>query len=589
MPEEPRIEKRSFDLGEEMVMVEGVEADEELLLARDLTSFFLKTFKAIRFYPPDNPALKGFKDQLFKKFQYFLNKYPSFILQIGEFTLSFKERILYENRDPKSSLAFLLYKDGLRELRFTMGLEEWEIQGLMEIIKRSEKINELEDDLVTLLWEKDFAHISYLATDEFLEDTPVLIPENVDQFRSKLLFKPLAYNVQVDLMDEEEVDVDPLRTQSFSQTATRDKTVYFLTPEEVDRLKAEVENEIDPTSVFNAADILFEILGWEREQEPFQAAASLLLKILDGMLTLGEFQRASDLLKRLYIMIKTYELKDWQTEIIQQLIESAGDEQRIGRIGRVLEREQRILLKDVNEYLTLLQQNSIKPLLQLLGELKNSKTRRVVCDALSEIGKNAIELFTPFIDDRRWYLVRNIVYILGRIGKEKALPYLQRAYNHEEVRVRREAIQAFGLIGGPKAISLLIKALVDKDSRIRATAAINLGRIGRNMGLAALLEVVQSKDFQKKESTEMKAFLDAIGMVGSNEALPALQQLLERKSFFGVAKKDEIRFGVANALAMIGTPEARALLEKGCQSKEESIRTACQQALRTFSEKEQSI
>src|SRR4030042_200415 len=121
VPEELHLEKKSLDLAEEMVMVEGMETDEELLLARDLTGFFLKTFKAIRFYPPDNPTIKGFRDQLLKKFQYFLNKYPSFILQVGEFALSFKDRVLYENRDPKSSLAFLLYKDGLRKRRFAKG------------------------------------------------------------------------------------------------------------------------------------------------------------------------------------------------------------------------------------------------------------------------------------------------------------------------------------------------------------------------------------------------------------------------------------------------------------------------------------
>jgi hypothetical protein len=589
MPEELHAEKKSLDLAEEMVPVQGMETDEELLLARDLTSFFLKTFKAIRFYPPDNPTIKGFRDQLFKKFQYFLNRYPSFFLQIGEFALSFKDRILYENRDPKSSLAFLLYKDGLRELRFVRGLEEWEVQGLMDVIRGSEHINEMEDDLVTLVWEKDFVHISYLATDEFLEDTPIFIPENVEQFRSKLIFKPLAYNVQVDLLDEEEPDLDRLLSRTVNEAPLRDRNVFSLTLEEMDRLRNEVGNEIDPTFVFNTADILFEILGLEHEKEPFQVTANLISKILDGLLTLGEFQKASDLLKRLYIMIKTYELKDWQVESIHRLIDNAGDEVRVERIGKVLERETGIRLEDVNDYLILLQQNSIKPLIKLLGELKNSKTRRVVCDALSEIGKNAIELFTPFLDDRRWYLVRNITYILGRIGKEKALPHLQKAFNHEELRVRREAVQALGLIGGPKAISLLIKALVDKDGRIRAMSAMNLGKMGRNIGLAALLEVVQSKDFQKKEPAEMKAFLDAVGMVGSNEALPVLQQMLERKSLFGMGKKDDVRFGAANALAMIGTPEARAVLEKGSASKEESIRNACQQASRTISVKEPSF
>jgi HEAT repeat protein len=237
-------------------------------------------------------------------------------------------------------------------------------------------------------------------------------------------------------------------------------------------------------------------------------------------------------------------------------------------------------LEEVNNFLVLLQRNSIQPLIKLLGELKNSKTRRVLCDSLSEIGKNAIEIIVPFIDDKRWYLVRNIAYILGRIGKEQAFPYMQKLFNHYEIRVRREAIQALGLIGGPKAVGLLIRGLTDIDARIRAMAAINLGKIGKTSGLASLLELVESKDFPKKAPTEMKAFFDAIGMIGSNEAIPVLQEILERKSLFGRGKPDEMRNGAANALAMIGNAEAKAILEAGRNSKDESIRNACAQAMR---------
>ena len=138
MPEEVVREKKVLDLSVEMPIIEGVETDEELLLARDLTSAFIKAIKAFRFYPPDNPTLKGFRDQLLKKFQFFLNKYQSFVIQVGEYDLSFKGKILYENRDVKASLAFLLYKDGLREIRFMKGLEEWEVQGIIDILKQTE-------------------------------------------------------------------------------------------------------------------------------------------------------------------------------------------------------------------------------------------------------------------------------------------------------------------------------------------------------------------------------------------------------------------------------------------------------------------
>jgi hypothetical protein len=459
------------------------------------------------------------------------------------------------------------------------------VQGIIDVIKQSDTINQLEDDMVTLMWEKNFEHVRYLATDEFLEETPVAIPDNVDQFRKNLVFKPLAHHVEVDLAEEgsEEVaNLNKILSKLGEEPApfTSDRSTYFLTSEEVEKLKKDVEAELDPIFVFTVMDILFEILAMEKELDPYQDAVNGLIKILDAFLTLGKFTKATELLKRVNSILTTYDLRDWQIESIRKIIVEAGEGGRIERIGRVLEREE-VRLEDVNAYLLLLQKNSVSPLIKLLGELKNSKTRRMLCDALSVIGKDAIELITPFIDDRRWYLVRNITYILGRIGKEQSFPYILKAFNHEEKRVRREAIQALGLIGGPKAVGVLVRALTDDDVRIRCMAAINLGKVGKEIGLISLLEVVQTKDFYKREPVEVKSFFNAIGMVGSNEALPVLQQLLERKGWFARGKTDEIRIGAANAIAMIGTPEAKAILEVGEDSKDESIREACQQALKS--------
>jgi HEAT repeat protein len=113
-------------------------------------------------------------------------------------------------------------------------------------------------------------------------------------------------------------------------------------------------------------------------------------------------------------------------------------------------------------------------------------------------------------------------------------------------------------------------------------AALNLGKVGKKAALGPLLETVQSKDFQKREPAETRAFFDAIGMVGSSqESILALRQLLERKSWFARGKTDEIRIGAAQALAMIGTPEAISILESGKDSRDESIRNACLQALKS--------
>ncbi len=580
MPQETSKELKSPDLSEGLISIDAAETDEELLLGRDLLAALIKTIKAFHVYPPDNPALKSFNEQLHKKLQLFLKKYHLFAVEIGEHTFSFKGKALYQNTDVRTSLAYLFYKDGLRELRFLEGVEDREIYGLIDLIRQSEHINQLEDDLVTLLWERDFSHIGYLATDEFLDETPILIPETVGEFRQNVVSGPPDHEVEIDRLGEIP-GAGGLLSKVIEGQGMLNRSVYALDADEVERLRSEVAAEVSPGFVFSVIDILFEILAMEKQAEPFQAAVGVLDKALDAFLTLAEFEKASDLLKRFYIMLKTYKFKDWQADMIRKLIIGAGNERRIELIGRAMEKEEGIRLEDVNGYLVLLQRNSIKPLINLLGNLKDSKTRRVLCDTLAQIGKNVGEMFVPFIDDGRWYVVRNIVYILGRIGEEQSLPHIEKIMSHVEPRVRREAAQAFGLIGGPKAVGLLIKSLKDEDARVRAMAALNLGKVGKRDGLGPLLGVVQSKEFSKKEPMEIKAFFDAIGMTGSNDSIPLLQQLLERKSWFSRGKTDDVlRMGAATALGMIGTPEALGVLKAGRDSKDESIRSVCLQALR---------
>lgn len=576
--------KKEPDLELDVSSIEGKDLDEAVDQAKDLINTFVKTIKAFRLYPPENPTLVGFIDQVYRKFQLFLNRYHYFILKIEENKLSFRGVTLYENPDLKTSLAFQLYKDGLRELRFMEGLEEGEVDGLIDIMKRSDSINKMEDDLVTLMWEKDFIHISYLATDEYLEEMPAIIPANIEQFRANLTFEPPPQSEMGDIGEETdgtEVDYyEIMKRVESSPLVGVDRSVYFLTPDELEGLRKEVESETAPSFVFSVIDILFEILALEKSPQPYQETTGILQKLLDALITLGEFQKASELLTRVNIILNTYELKDWQVDAIRQLSDKAGEPQRIEKIGKILDKGEEIRLEEVSNYLTLLKPNSIQPLIKVLGELNNSRARRMLCEVLIEIGKGNMELIIPFIDDHRWFLVRNIAYILGRMGKESALPTIQKALNHEEARVRREAIQALGIIVSSKAFDLLGKALNDQDDRNRSMAALNLARVGKKASLPALLEVVQAKDFSKRDSAEIKAFFDAIGMVGSNDAIKPLEKLLEQKSWFGMGKKDEIRLRAASALALIGTAEARSILEAGRNSKDENIRQACLQAMK---------
>ena len=72
MPDEVRTGEKELDVSGEVPALEGEEHDQALLQGKDLFSTFVKTIKAFRLYPPENPSLASFRDQIFRKFQEFL-------------------------------------------------------------------------------------------------------------------------------------------------------------------------------------------------------------------------------------------------------------------------------------------------------------------------------------------------------------------------------------------------------------------------------------------------------------------------------------------------------------------------------------
>src|SRR4030042_4036279 len=105
------------DIFEEKVIEEKVKSTKALIQT------FLQTLKAFRLYEASHPILSKFVEKLRKDFEQYFGEFDSFYLQIGEHRLHYRGNVVYENQDVKESLAFIFFKDGIRELQFSKGLE----------------------------------------------------------------------------------------------------------------------------------------------------------------------------------------------------------------------------------------------------------------------------------------------------------------------------------------------------------------------------------------------------------------------------------------------------------------------------------
>jgi HEAT repeat protein len=206
-----------------------------------------------------------------------------------------------------------------------------------------------------------------------------------------------------------------------------------------------------------------------------------------------------------------------------------------------------------------------------------SRTRAAACTMLCYLCSDSPQLLARYLEDSRWFVVRNVVYVLGQIGGPGVVPLLERAARHPEPRVHHAVVAALGNCPGDERVPLLIAQLDSPDSQVLATSLQMLGR-GRSPEVArAIMTQIEDPGFAKRTPDSQRALFNALGDCADESIVPNLEALLHKGGWF--AQPSLERTAAARTLARIGSETALDVLEAGLRAHREAIRNACIEAL----------
>ena len=540
------------DISEEKAIEEKVKSTKALI------QNFLQTVKAFRLYETNHPILSKFLERLRKDFDQYFDEFDSFSLQIGEYRLYYRGNVVYENEDVKESLAFVFFKDGIRELQFSRGLEFRELLDFLNIVRKSDFLNRMEDDLVTLIWEKDFSHIAFTTVDEFLEGSGIYVPATEED-----LIKRSEYSGHGDEGPQERPDQKQGASPRVSEAVGLEQAINpspgqslveacALTFEESELIEREAQQEQRPEYVYVLIDNLVEILLHLGEDvDAYENMISYFDRVIEYLLEGKEVDKAVELLKSLNHTMESMVLKDKQIFAIRRILEKSSSPRSIQLLGKAMKGDGEADSQPILQYLRFLTKQAVEPLCLLLGELESGKWRKVICEHLVEVAGGEIQLLIKFLADRNPFLVCHILYILGRIGDPSTVKYLGNLSSHPDIKVREETLQVLNKFGR-NGKDLIQKFLGDSTSGIRAKAALLLSRNAKREAAKPLAEIVLSEDFYKRDYEEKASFFRALGETGSEEVIPMLKKIAKKRSWFQKGRWDEMRQCAANTLKMMG-------------------------------------
>jgi hypothetical protein len=142
----------------------------------------------------------------------------------------------------------------------------------------------------------------------------------------------------------------------------------------------------------------------------------------------------------------------------------------------------------------------INKLLNNLLNASDSKQRISIIHIIEEMGQEAIPAISASIRiNSPWYYLRNMAYILGRIGNETSIDILQPLLLHKDKRVRMEAFKSINQTGGSKKGQVFLSVLPQVDQQLRINIIEILGKIKYNEAVADLQDMIKIKTSMAKD------------------------------------------------------------------------------------------
>jgi hypothetical protein len=461
-------------------------------------------------YEANNTVFEKSVDMLYTGLKGFLDEHETLPLRIRKKEIAYGDQVVYVPIGRTDALIHPLYRDGVRKLTFSKDLTLEELTAFAITMVKAKDMDPYESDLVTALWERDLANITYEAEDVYLEsDEGIGIDGLAREVRSaeEVPAGPAGTKPADFLLRELGVKSGPL--------PALETEIQSLCEEDIVGFRSEVAAEDDSSMLEKSSTICLEILETTTNEGVFRRTARFLGEICDWLVSVQEFMPVCSIISDLRAIEQESRGRGQASDAINEVIRGRGEPEKIREIESYIEDLSDAKMEELFCYLGQMDPVATEPMCHLLAEAQTRRVRYMLARAISIVAKKSVEKLEPFLRDERWYVVRNITMILGMIGGDDTISCLKEAAKHCEPRVRREAARALGRVRKPEVLPALRGLIYDENKMIRLAAISAVGLVGDDAASAFMKDAILDDRFEERPTDEKRRLMEVFGTLGA--------------------------------------------------------------------------
>lgn len=534
----------------------------EIAQAADIILAMVKASKGSKLYTANNSLLEKFYQDLADKMAAHQELYGEYRLEVERFELRYKGHVVYDNADTAESMAYRLYSDGIRSFVFSQGIEEWEMREFLTIVNTRSSAD-LDDDIVTLLWDRGLPHCLYILEDDYQEADSTQYDELVGNAR--------AGEIPASCL------ADPLSCAARVQRVP--PQLYTLSAEDSALLQALLEDDEKIRPLDEVGRILSAILCGAADTGIFSSILEISLKMVRNLFAAEESASALQMFSFLYNQTLVKEPSAERKQIALQSLGRFWTENAFKGLCTVINTTDAISAEQLKTLSFMISRTSFSTICELLGSVEKMPMRKILIEVILEKARENPHLLVPYLADPRWYLVRNMVFMLAQLKDATLLEQMAPLISHRDQRVRKEVLKYLITVDEPKSKPYILKFLRDDSAALSVMAVQFFGRSRLQFALKPIAALVETYEFDIMDVADKKTVYEVIGVLGGTKMLPMFKELLLKKFMLTTPKEMESVVCAIAGLLKVPGEESVKILHEGLRLKRSEFRDVISKAI----------
>lgn len=526
-----------------------------------------KALKTINLYMGKGDLAVTAVDVVHESMTAYLLAHERLVFDVTAHGLSHEGRV-YATGKQSSRYYFYLFKDGVRELAFDVGIALEEIWTFLQIfIDRHHDVGEREagdegawafrdQDSVTRLWEADLPHVRYHAIDVYAAGE-LMDPERGVR---RSLAEMVAERMQA---------YRPVKGPAAGSVAGASPPAALrgagwvplegaLLASEKKLVGMRQEAARDDLIHMDRFAIIWARLVQTAPESDRPLLVQLMLKTFRAWVDEGNWDAMHRGLKILQALAALPEHR----AMVQHLVMTIAQPEELQRLQpAVLETPPETVPKVVI-FFGALGQKAALTLSRLLADLEPGPLLAAYREGFVSRGLDPLPIELARLRSKDAEVVMDAMRMVSaQAADEGVREGLRLLLARRDSQLRLAALKLLGADQDRRTLQALHHGLVDTHQKIRSHAIRTLGTMrGNDVAARALLERIASKPFRSLHPMERHLLLTSVLHVGGDAVIGWFRGELGRHSLFAAKKLRAWRAELQGALAEAGTEEAAALL-----------------------------